>query len=255
MSRVLDLAKALISRPSVTPDDAGCQQKIADQLLAAGFEVRWFQFEEVSNVLLTHGKGSPSCWFLGHTDVVPPGPETQWESPPFQPEVRDGRLFGRGACDMKGAVAAMVIALQDFVQNNPDHPGQVGLLLTSDEEGMAVNGIRKVAEELSENGPVPDCCLVGEPSSNEALGDTVRIGRRGSNAVTLVVDGVQGHTAFPASIDNPVHRLAPFLAELVSRQWDDGLEDENGSFLPTHCQVSNVKAGVGAMNVTLPVWK
>jgi succinyl-diaminopimelate desuccinylase len=246
MSGVLALASKLMTRVSLTPDDAGCQQLISERLAACGFGVEWFCFGEVTNVLLTRGSGSPSLWFLGHTDVVPPGPDEDWSSPPFEPEVRDGVLYGRGAADMKGAVAAMVVALESFAQSRPDHGGQAGLLLTSDEEGVAVDGIGRVAERLSERGMAPDYCLVGEPSSQEVFGDTVRIGRRGSVCARLLLDGVQGHTAFIGGIDNPVHRLAPFLAELVSTDWDRG--DEN--FPPTHCQVSNFAAGTGAENVT-----
>lgn len=252
MSAALELTKALIARPSVTPEDAGCQRHVVERLLPLGFEAEWFHCGEVSNVLLTRGRGSPSLWFLGHTDVVPPGPEDAWTSPPFEPTVRDGVLYGRGACDMKGAVAAMVVALERFVADHPDHPGQVGLILTSDEEGVAVDGIRRVAPVLQRRGSVPDFCLVGEPSSVDVLGDSVRIGRRGSIVGTLEVPGVQGHTAFPDTIDNPVHRLAPFLAELVTHRWDEGVEDEDGSFPPTHCQVSNLNAGIGALQVTPP---
>ncbi len=246
MSEVLSLACELVSRASLTPEDAGCQRLIAERLALAGFDVEWFYCGEVTNVLLTRGNASPSLWFLGHTDVVPPGPESDWSSPPFEPEVRDGVLYGRGATDMKGAVSSMVIALEAFTIANPQHSGQAGLLLTSDEEGIAVDGIRRVAELIGQRGLAPDYCLVGEPSSQEVFGDTVRIGRRGSIAARLLVDGIQGHTAFPHTIDNPVHRLAPFLAELVSTQWDQG--DEN--FPPTHCQVSNFISGTGAENIT-----
>jgi succinyl-diaminopimelate desuccinylase len=250
MSAVLELTRQLIARPSVTPEDAGCQRLIAKRLLAAGCEAHWFQCGEVSNLLMTHGQGGPATWLLGHTDVVPPGPLDDWRSPPFQPEERDGILYGRGACDMKGAVAAMVVALEEFLGAHPDHGGQVGLLLTSDEEGVAIDGIRRVAEILARRGGVPDHCLVGEPSSTDRLGDVVRIGRRGSHAITLRVPGVQGHTAFPETIDNPLHRLAPFLAALVQKTWDEGIDDADGRFPPTTCQVSNLNAGVGAMNVT-----
>ena len=246
MSSVLSLASELISRASLTPDDAGCQRLISERLAAAGFDVEWFYCGEVTNILLTHGKARPAFWFLGHTDVVPTGPEADWSSPPFEPVVRDGVLYGRGAADMKGAVAAMVIALEAFAGAHPQHAGQAGLLLTSDEEGLAVDGVRRVAELVGQRGLAPDYCLVGEPSSQQAFGDTVRIGRRGSICARLLVEGIQGHTAFPHTIDNPVHRLAPFMAELVSTKWDAG--DEN--FPPTHCQVSNFVAGTGAENVS-----
>ena len=246
MSRVLDLACELTARPSVTPDDAGCQRLICERLLPLGFNIEWFLCGEVSNVLITHGRNSPSLWFLGHTDVVPSGPEDMWTFPPFHPEEKEGELYGRGVADMKGAVAAMVVALESFAKQHPDHPGQIGLLLTSDEEGDAVDGIVRVAEELRRRGKRPDYCLVGEPSSQEHLGDTVRIGRRGSIHARLQVNGIQGHTAFPQNLDNPVHRLAPFIDELVGVEWDEG-DDE---FPASHCQIASIKGGTGARNVT-----
>jgi succinyl-diaminopimelate desuccinylase len=246
MSRVLDLTRELVARPSVTPDDAGCQRLISERLLPLGFNVEWFLCGAVSNVLLTRGQGSPSLWFLGHTDVVPPGPEELWTFLPFHPDVKEGELFGRGVADMKGAVAAMVVALETFARQHPDHGGQIGLLLTSDEEGEAVDGIVRVAAELERRGTRPDYCLVGEPSSQGSLGDTVRVGRRGSIHLRLRVNGVQGHTAFPENLDNPVHRVAPLLSELVELQWDTGDED----FPASHCQVASVRAGTGARNVT-----
>ncbi|MEJ8568937.1 succinyl-diaminopimelate desuccinylase [Elongatibacter sediminis] len=246
-SPVVELTRELVERASVTPDDAGCQQLIARRLIPLGFEARWFHCGEVSNVLLTRGRGSPSLWFLGHTDVVPPGADEQWTVPPFEPAERDGCLYGRGVADMKGAVAAMIVALEAFARQTPDTAsGQVGLLLTSDEEGDAVDGIVRVAEVLSEQGGAPDHCLVGEPSSIERLGDSVRIGRRGSIHGRLRVDGVQGHSAFPHLVDNPAHRLAPFLTELVETRWDDGNDD----FPATSCQVAWIRAGQGARNVT-----
>lgn len=252
MSETLELTKTLIARPSVTPDDAGCQEVLIARLESLGFRVERLRFGEVDNIWLRRGDAAPVFAFAGHTDVVPTGPCDAWQSDPFGPEIREGLLYGRGACDMKGAVAAMVVALERFCQARPGHTGELGLLLTSDEEGVAIDGIRRVAAILAERGTAPDHCLVGEPSSREVLGDSVRIGRRGSNAVTLTVPGVQGHTAFPETIDNPVHRLAPFLAELVARRWDEGVDDEHGRFPPSHCQVSNLQAGVGAMNVTPP---
>jgi len=250
VAATLDLARALIERPSLTPDDAGCQQLLAARLAPLGFEAEWLPFGKVSNVIFTHGAGAgpdtPSLWFLGHTDVVPPGPLEDWSSPPFRPEVRDGVLYGRGAADMKGGVAAMVIAAETLVRENPAHRGQVGILLTSDEEGEAADGVKRVAEVLRQRDGAPDFCLVGEPSSQQKLGDTVRIGRRGSMHLRLKVYGVQGHSAFPQLLDNPVHRLAGFLHELVNVEWDRG--DDN--FPPTHCQVTNIHAGTGAENVT-----
>ncbi|HET6565193.1 MAG TPA: succinyl-diaminopimelate desuccinylase [Xanthomonadales bacterium] len=247
LTQVAELACQLVSRASVTPEDAGCQQLLADRLLALGFEARWFFCGEVSNLLLTYGHGSPSLWFLGHTDVVPPGAEDLWTYPPFEPTARDGFLYGRGIADMKGAVAAMACALETFVQQNAGRvKGQLGLLLTSDEEGVAVNGITRVADDLAQFGGAPNYCLVGEPSSQKVLGDCVRIGRRGSMNGRLRVIGVQGHTAFPHLLDNPVHGMAGFLEELVSTAWDQG----NADFPPTSCQVSMLRAGQGATNVT-----
>jgi len=245
-SRVLDLTCELTARPSVTPDDAGCQRLICERLLPLGFRVEWFLCGEVSNVLITHGQGSPSLWFLGHTDVVPSGPEDMWTFLPFHPGEKEGELYGRGVADMKGAVAAMVVALETFAKQHAEHPGQIGLLLTSDEEGDAVDGIVRVAEELKRRGQRPDYCLVGEPSSQEQLGDTVRVGRRGSIHARLQVNGIQGHTAFPQNLDNPVHRMAPFLEELVGVEWDEG-DDE---FPASHCQIASIKGGTGARNVT-----
>ena len=250
MSATLDLARELIELPSITPDDAGCQRLLADRLAKLGFDSEWFPFGEVSNVIYTHGqrngKEEPSLWFLGHTDVVPTGPLEEWTSPPFKAEIRNNILYGRGAADMKGAVAAMVTAAESFVIENPDHPGQVGILLTSDEEGIAVDGVVRVAGLLKARGGAPDYCLVGEPSSQTVLGDTVRIGRRGSTQAKLQVFGIQGHSAFPAELDNPIHRVVPFLNSLIAEQWDEG--DEN--FPPTHCQITNFNAGTGAENVT-----
>jgi succinyl-diaminopimelate desuccinylase len=246
MSTVLELTRELVARPSITPDDAGCQQLICERLLPLGFRVEWFLCGRVSNVLLTHGRGSPSLWFLGHTDVVPPGPEELWTFLPFRPDRKDGELYGRGVADMKGAVAAMVVALEEFVREQPTHAGELGLLLTSDEEGAAVDGVVRVAEELQRRRWKPDYCLVGEPSSRQVLGDTVRIGRRGSIYLRLRINGVQGHTAFPENLDNPVHRLAPLLEELVDLKWDTGDED----FPASHCQVASIRGGTGAPNVT-----
>lgn len=250
MSTTVDLACALIELPSVTPDDAGCQRLLADRLSSLGFDTEWLPFGEVSNVIFSHGQGNsgnePSLWFLGHTDVVPPGPLEEWTSSPFKAEIRNNMLYGRGAADMKGAVAAMVTAAEAFVREHPEHPGKIGILLTSDEEGVAVDGVARVAEVLKNRGGAPDYCLVGEPSCQAILGDTVRIGRRGSIHARLRVFGVQGHSAFPDQLDNPIHRLTPFLASLTAEQWDEG--DEN--FPATHCQITNIRAGTGAENVT-----
>ena len=244
--RVLELTCELTARPSVTPDDSGCQRLIVERLLPLGFDIEWFLCGDVSNVLITRGRGSPSLWFLGHTDVVPSGPEEMWTFPPFHPGEKEGELYGRGVADMKGAVAAMVVALETFSSQHPDHPGQIGLLLTSDEEGDAVDGIIRVAEELQRRNRRPDYCLVGEPSSQDELGDTVRVGRRGSIHARLQVNGIQGHTAFPQNLDNPVHRMAPFLDELVQVEWDEGDEE----FPASHCQIACIRGGTGARNVT-----
>ena len=246
MSTVLELTRELTARPSITPDDAGCQRLICNRLIPLGFDVEWFLCGEVSNVLITRGRGSPSFWFLGHTDVVPPGPEDLWTFLPFHPDEKNGELYGRGVADMKGAVAAMVVALETFVSQHPDHPGQIGLLLTSDEEGDAVDGIVRVAEELQRRHRRPDYCLVGEPSSQEQLGDTIRVGRRGSIHARLQVNGIQGHTSFPENLDNPVHRMASFIPELVEVEWDKGDED----FPASHCQIACIRGGTGARNVT-----
>lgn len=245
MSEVLALAKELILRPSVTPDDAGCQALIAERLRRAGFSIESLRFGEVDNLWATHGRGGPVLVLLGHTDVVPPGPVEAWVSDPFVPEVRDGVLYGRGAADMKGSVAAFVIALERFVSAHPDHLGTVALLLTSDEEGDAIDGVRKIADLFRERGQQIDWCITGEPSSKETLGDLLRVGRRGSLSATLTVKGVQGHVAYPEEARNPVHQALPALAELAARQWDDGYK----SFPPTSLQVSNFNAGTGANNV------
>ncbi len=245
MSGVLDLASDLIARPSVTPDDAGCQALIGERLQRAGFAIEHLRFGEVDNLWATHGEGGPVLVLLGHTDVVPPGPREAWTSDPFVPEVRDGVLYGRGAADMKGSVAAFVVALEEFVAAHPAHRGTVVLLLTSDEEGDAIDGVRKVAEVLRERGQWIDWCITGEPSSKAVLGDLLRVGRRGSLSATLTVRGVQGHVAYPEKADNPIHRALPALAELAARRWDEGYD----SFPPTSLQISNLHSGTGANNV------
>jgi succinyl-diaminopimelate desuccinylase len=246
MSKVLDLAVDLIRRPSVTPHDAGCQAVIGERLEAAGFQVQHLRFGEVDNLWATHGKGGPLLMFLGHTDVVPTGPVEGWASDPFEPAIRDGLLYGRGAADMKGSVAAMVVALEAFVASHPAHSGRVGLLLTSDEEGPTnLDGVRRVAEHFRATGERVDWCVVGEPSSKQQLGDLIRVGRRGSLSGTLVVRGIQGHVAYPEKARNPIHAFAPALAALAAERWDEG----NRDFPPTSFQVSNLNAGTGANNV------
>ncbi len=245
LSPVLELACALIARRSVTPDDGDCQALLAIRLEAAGFRVEHLPFGPVKNIVATHGEAGPLTLFLGHTDVVPPGPESSWTSPPFQPTLRDGVLYGRGAADMKGAVAAFTLALERFVAASPDHPGRVGLMLTSDEEGDAVDGVARVVEALNARGERIDYCIVGEASSSDRLGDVVRVGRRGSLHGRLTVRGIQGHVAYPDRARNPLHLLAPALAELCAERWDEG----NEGFPPTTFQVSNLHAGTGALNV------
>jgi succinyl-diaminopimelate desuccinylase len=263
MSDVLDLACELIRRRSVTPDDAGCQALLAGRLQRAGFRIEHLRYGEVENLWAVHGTGGPTLAFLGHTDVVPSGPETAWRSPPFEPVVRfcdhpdredqeaaiRGRtphLYGRGAADMKGSVAAMTVALERFVAAHPDHPGRVALLLTSDEEGPTnLDGVRRVAEHFRASGERIDWCVVGEPSAKQTLGDLIRVGRRGSLSGTLTVRGVQGHVAYPEQALNPIHAFAPALAELAAERWDEG----NADFPPTSFQVSNLNAGTGANNV------
>jgi succinyl-diaminopimelate desuccinylase len=247
MSDVLDLTRALIEQPSLTPDDAGCQALIATRLEAAGFRCESIRHGEVDNLWAVHvgTGGGPTLVLLGHTDVVPPGPVEAWSSDPFRPEIRDGMLYGRGAADMKGSVAAFVVALERFVKANPSHRGRVALLLTSDEEGDAIDGVRRVADAFRERGERIDWCVTGEPSSKAVLGDLLRVGRRGSLSATLTVRGIQGHVAYPEKARNPVHEAMPALAELAARRWDDGFE----TFPPTSLQVSNILAGTGANNV------
>ena len=246
MSDVLQLTCDLIARASVTPEDAGCQALIAQRLQAAGFACEHLRFGEVDNLWATHGSGDgPVLVLLGHTDVVPSGPADAWASNPFQPEVRDGVLYGRGAADMKGSVAAFVIALEQFVAAHPDHPGTVALLLTSDEEGDAIDGVRKVADAFRARGQRIDWCVTGEPSSKETLGDLLRVGRRGTLSATLTVKGIQGHVAYPEKARNPIHQAMPALAALSAKRWDEGYE----TFPPTSLQISNINAGTGANNV------
>ncbi|WP_431792799.1 succinyl-diaminopimelate desuccinylase [Xanthomonas oryzae pv. oryzae] len=245
MNDVLDLTCDLIARASVTPEDAGCQALLAGRLTAAGFACEHLRLGEVDNLWATHGSGAPVLVLLGHTDVVPPGPREAWASDPFDPQIRDGVLYGRGVADMKGSVAAFVVAAEQFVAAHRAHAGTLAVLLTSDEEGDAIDGVRRVANLFRERGQAIDWCITGEPSSTERLGDLLRVGRRGSLSGTLTVKGVQGHVAYPHKARNPIHLAAPALAELVARQWDDGFE----SFPPTSLQVSNIHAGTGANNV------
>ena len=242
---VLDLARDLIARRSVTPDDAGCQAIIARRLAAAGFACEEIRCGDVTNLWARRGSARPLLCFAGHTDVVPTGPLDQWHSDPFVPTVRDGRLYGRGAADMKSSIASFVCATEAFVKERPEHSGSIALLITSDEEGPSVDGTARVVERLRERKESIDYCLIGEPSSVETLGDTIKNGRRGSLSGRVVVRGTQGHIAYPHLARNPIHLFAPALAELVASRWDEG--DEH--FPPTAWQVSNIHAGTGANNV------
>lgn len=241
----LDLARRLVERPSLTPDDAGCQALIAERLAGCGFTVEHRRYNEVDNLWACHGVARPRLVLLGHTDVVPPGPEEHWRYPPFAAEVADGYLWGRGAADMKGSVAAMVIAAEQFAQAHPEHAGSLALLLTSDEEGPALDGTRRMVEWLQSRDQTIDYCIVGEPSATGRLGDTLRVGRRGSLSGDLTVHGRQGHVAYPERAYNPIHALSAPLAQLTRREWDRGDRD----FPPTGFQISNIAAGTGADNV------
>ena len=241
----LALAQDLIRRPSISPEDHGCLQLIGQRLEAVGFRIERMPFGPVENLWARHGSARPVLCFAGHTDVVPTGPREEWQTDPFEPVVRDGLLYGRGAADMKSGLAAMVTASERFVAAHPNHSGSLAFLLTSDEEGPSVDGTRRVVETLEARGEKIDWCVVGEPSSTDALGDMVKIGRRGSLSGKLTVHGIQGHIAYPHLADNPVHALAPALAELATRVWDKG----NDYFQPTSFQVSNINAGTGAPNV------
>jgi len=245
MTNTLELTKELIRRESVTPEDAGCMDLIAARLAPLGFKAEWLNFGDTKNIWLRRGEVGPLFVFLGHTDVVPPGPLEDWGSPPFEPEIRSGKLYGRGAADMKSSIAAMVTALERFITRLPDHKGSIAMLLTSDEEGAATDGVVRVVEVLKARDERIDWCLIGEPSSFEVLGDVIRIGRRGSLCGVLRVFGVQGHVAYPDQAVNPIHRFAPALAELTSEVWDTG----NEHFPPTSFQVSNIRSGTGAENV------
>lgn len=242
---VLALACALIERPSVTPDDAGCQSLIAEQLTPAGFTTESLRFGAVDNLWARFGRGSPTLVFAGHTDVVPPGPEEQWHTPPFTATVKEGRLIGRGAADMKGSLAAMVKAAERFAATYPNAPGSIALLVTSDEEGVADDGTLKVMQALAERGELFEYCVVGEPSSSARLGDTVRIGRRGSLTGLMTIRGVQGHVAYPLAAENPMHAFGRFVAAITREPIDAG----NAHFPPTTFQMVNVHCDAGAPNV------
>ncbi len=245
MSATLELAQQLLSRRSVTPDDAGCQPLIAERLQKLGFVIEPMRFGQVDNLWARRGNRAPLFCFAGHTDVVPSGPEQQWRFPPFEPTISDGFLYGRGAADMKSSIAAMVTACERFLAVHPDHDGSIAFLLTSDEEGAAVDGTVRVIERLEQRGEKIDWCLVGEPTATKLVGDVAKNGRRGSLNGILTVKGVQGHVAYPHLAANPIHLFAPALTELCAQQWDEG----NEFFPPTTFQVSNINGGTGANNV------
>jgi len=244
-SATLKLACDLIARPSITPDDAGCQEMLSERLNAIGFECETMVFDDVTNLWARRGSEAPLLAFAGHTDVVPSGPLEQWHSDPFEPEIRDGMLYGRGAADMKSSIAAMVVACERFVEQHSNHQGSIALLITSDEEAIAINGTVKVIETLEARGEKIDWALIGEPSSQTRVGDVVKNGRRGSIGAKLVIKGIQGHVAYPHKVDNPIHRAMPALHELVQHEWDQG----NSFFPPTSFQISNINSGTGAHNV------
>ena len=245
MEKTLELCCELIRKPSVTPEDAGCQALMIERLQALNFNCTELPCGDVSNFWAEHGDQGPLLVFAGHTDVVPPGPASRWSNPPFEPTVIDGILFGRGSADMKGSLAAMLIACEEFLAEQPNHAGRIGFLITSDEEGPAVDGTVKVLDYLRERGESIDWCVVGEPASSSTLGDAIKNGRRGSLGATLTVRGVQGHIAYPHLADNPIHRLLPALHALTSEVWDEG----NAFFPPTSMQVSNIQGGTGVTNI------
>ncbi len=249
----LALTMDLMRRPSITPRDEGCQQMLATRLARRGFQATHLRYGDVDNLWLRRGQSAPLLAFIGHTDVVPPGPADAWRSDPFAPEIRDGYLYGRGAADMKGSIAAMVVAMERFVERHPDHPGSIALLLTSDEEGPSVDGTIRVVEWLTQNNVKIDWCLVGEPSSTERLGDVIKNGRRGSLNGRLTVRGIQGHVAYPQNARNPIRSALPALQALNGIEWDTG----NAYFPPTTFEFSNISSGTGAENVipgTLTAW-
>ena len=244
-SPTLALAMDLVSRPSVTPLDHGCQELMLARLEACGFSVERLKFDDVDNFWAVHGSDGPIFCFAGHTDVVPTGPVEQWTNLPFTPVIKDGLLFARGSADMKGSLAAMVVAAEQFVAEYPEHPGRLAFLITSDEEGIAVNGTARVVQWLKEHHIIPQWCLVGEPSSSEKCGDTIKNGRRGSLGCSMTIKGRQGHVAYPHLASNPIHLANPAINELINEVWDKG----NQYFPPTSFQISNVSSGTGATNV------
>ena len=245
MSKTLELAKDLISRQSNTPLDAGCQDLMISRLEPLGFKIERMRFGDVDNFYARRGTSGPLLVFAGHTDVVPTGPVDQWQTPPFEPTIKDGMLYGRGAADMKTSCAAFITAIEDFLAKHPNHPGSIGLLITSDEEGVAIDGTVKVVEALKARGEHFDYCIVGEPTSNKVVGDMIKNGRRGSLSGKLIVKGIQGHIAYPHLVKNPIHMVAPAIKDMVETVWDNG----NEYFPPTSWQISNMNGGTGATNV------
>jgi len=241
----IELAQALIRRPSVTPDDAGCQAMLIERLEKLGFVCETLQFEEVTNLWARRGNSGPLFCFAGHTDVVPTGPEEKWSQPPFSANIEQGMIWGRGAADMKGSIASFMTALERFIDHHPDHAGSIALLITSDEEGPFINGTTRVIDHLEARNEKIDYCIVGEPTSTAKVGDVIKNGRRGSISGKLTVRGKQGHVAYPHMVLNPIHKAAPALATLAAEVWDEG----NDFFPPTSFQVSNIHAGTGATNV------
>lgn len=242
----IELLSDLIRRASITPDDAGCQRVLIERLEALGFECETMIFGDTTNLWARRGSVSPVLCFAGHTDVVPPGDVAEWSTDPFEPTIKDGQMYGRGAADMKSGLASMIVATEQFLRDNEDHKGSIAMLITSDEEGRARDGTLKVMETLTARGETIDWCVIGEPSSQELLGDLIRVGRRGSLSGMLTVSGIQGHVAYPHLADNPIRRFAPVLAELHNIEWDLG----NEFFPPTSFQVVNIQSGIGAPNVT-----
>jgi succinyl-diaminopimelate desuccinylase len=245
MSKTLELAKDLIARRSNTPDDAGCQEVMIKRLEPLGFKIERMRFGDVDNFYARRGNNGPLLVFAGHTDVVPTGPVEKWHTPPFEPTIKDGMLYGRGAADMKTSCAAFITSIEEFIAENPEHQGSIGLLITSDEEGIAINGTVKVVEALQARNELFDHCIVGEPTSNKVVGDMIKNGRRGSLSGKLTVKGVQGHIAYPHLVKNPIHMVAPAIKDMVETVWDNG----NEYFPPTSWQISNMNGGTGATNV------
>jgi succinyl-diaminopimelate desuccinylase len=245
VSPTIALAQDLMGRASVTPEDKGCQELMITRLEAIGFIVERMRFGEVDNFWARRGTEKPVLAFAGHTDVVPSGPVDQWHTPPFEPTIKDGFLYGRGAADMKGSLASWIVALEEFIALHPNHRGSLALLITSDEEGPFVDGTTRVIDTLEARGEKMDWCIVGEPSSTNTLGDVIKNGRRGSLTANITAKGIQGHVAYPHLVINPIHKVAPALAELVSTKWDDG----NEFFPPTSFQIANINGGTGASNV------